>query len=164
MRQLSAFSSKSAAPQREAWPEGTSSITGWDCCQRYAWISLSWIPPYRHSDLHRTAKALWSYYHTAVSAILKCPRSSCDREATSKKKKKSQRPSLQRMIFFSPPCLWVGRGIPWKSVWSRHLRGLLEKNMSTEMEAVNVEGLHCATFSRGGVACSDRLSVQKYGR
>lgn len=137
-----------ARHHREAWPEGTSPITGWDCCQRYAWISLSWIPPYRHSDLHRTAKTPWSYYHTAASAILKCPRSSCDHEATSKKKK-SQHPSFQK-IFFSPPSLWVGRCIPWKSTWSRHLRGLLEKNMSAEMDGGGERGEFalCYVFKR----------------
>lgn len=117
---------------REVWPEGTSSITGWDCCQRYAWIRLSWILPYRHSDCTvlprhcgpitiQQCQPFWNAPHPPVTTRQHL-------------KKKVSTSIFPKDDFFFSPSLWVGRGIPWKSTWSRHLRGLLEKNMSPEMD------------------------------
>lgn len=138
MRQLSAFSSRSTAPQRGlAW--GNKFYHRLRAVARGMPGSASLqVLPFCHSEASRTVLpffTLWPHYHIAQSAILKCPQSSCDHECNSnnfKKKKKSFSIHLSEIVyffFFFPSTEWVeacpGRALE-ADMFERALRKIYE--------------------------------------
>lgn len=144
---------------REARPEGTSSIT--DCellpavCPDQPLSESSYFLSLQ-SPLYRITWTVWPHYHTALSAILKCPQFPGDGESNSNNpnpKKQSSCMHLSERWFSSPLALWVGRwvrGMPWKCTRSRHVLEGSQRNIWALrwMALLNAESLGCCSLQQ----------------
>lgn len=136
---------------REAWPEGTSSITDCKLLPEVCPDQPLQISPYCHSE----APCSELPRHCSFIIIPHCqpfwnaPSPLVTMRATSTTKKVST--SISQRDDFFPPALWVGRGMPWKSTQSRHVWVGSQRNIWALRwtEALNVESLalHCSSFS-----------------
>ena len=146
MGQLSAFSSRSMAPQRGlAWGNKFYHRL-WAVARgmpRSASLSLSLSFP-----LLVTLKPLALYYLDTVTLLLYSTVSHIEMPPILLWPWEQQQQLKTKFLHLSerrcfPPALRVGRDMPWKCTWSSTcLRALLEKYMSVEMDG----GVECGGF------------------